>query len=157
MLTQCNQSQYITLMKNNGVHSPSASQASQTNLSNSLVTQYPPAPGVHVLKRSATSTGEQDFPVLWFKFIHPSPKPRMTKTPFSVPSSSSETNRVSNSHSSLVNIPSSRMMLGKPMIEVTKVLTHQVGKNEEYQVGKSEEYFHEENWQKTTKYVENSD
>ena len=25
-----------------------------------------------------------DFPVQWFKFIHPSPKPRMTKTPFQI-------------------------------------------------------------------------
>ena len=67
-------------MKKNCVHSPSAWQASQTNLSNSLVSQYPPEPGEHVLKRSATPTDEQDFPVQWFKFIHPSPKPRMTKT-----------------------------------------------------------------------------
>ena len=52
-------------------------------------------------------------------------------TPFSVPSSSSETNRVSKRHSSLVTISSSRMILGKPKNEVIKVLTHQVGKNEE--------------------------
>ena len=81
MITQCNQSQYLTLMKKNCVHSPSASQASQTNLPNSLVSQYPPDPGEHVLK---TLTGEQDIPVQWFKFIHPSPKPRMTKTPFQI-------------------------------------------------------------------------
>ena len=43
---------------------------------------------------------------------------------FPTPRSSSETNRVSNSHSSLVTTPSSRMILGKPKIEVTKVLTH---------------------------------
>ena len=36
------------------------------------------------MKRSATSTGEQDIPVQWFKFICPSPKPRMTKTPFQI-------------------------------------------------------------------------
>ena len=66
-----------------------------------------------------------------------------TGTPFSVPSPSSETNRVSNSHSSLVTTSSSRMILGKPKNEVTKVLTHQVGKNEEY--------FHGENWHTTTK------
>ena len=65
-----------------------------------------------------------------------------TGTPFPVPSSSSETNRVSNSHSSLVTTSCSRMILGKPKIEVTKVLTHQVGKNEEY--------FHGENWHNTT-------
>ena len=39
MVTQFNQSQYLTLMKKNGVHSPSAIKASQTNLSNSLVCQ----------------------------------------------------------------------------------------------------------------------
>ena len=55
-----------------------------------------------------------------------------TGTPFPVPSSSSETNQVSNSHSSLVTTPSSRMIFGKSKTEVTKVLTHQVGKNEEY-------------------------
>ena len=84
MVTQCNQSQYLTLMKKHCVHSSSTSQASQTNLSNSLVSQYPPDPGEHVLKRSATSIGEQDIPVQWFKFIHPSLKPRMTKTPFQI-------------------------------------------------------------------------
>ena len=67
-------------MKKNGVHSPSGSQASQPNLFDSLLSQYPPDPGEHVLKRSATSIGEQDLQMQWFKFIHPSPKPRMTKT-----------------------------------------------------------------------------
>ena len=84
MVTQCIQSQYLTLMKKNGVHRPYAIQASQTNLSKSLVSQYPPEPGEHVFKRSGTSTGEQDIPVQWFKFIHPSPKPRMTKIPFQI-------------------------------------------------------------------------
>ena len=83
MVTQCNQSQYLTFMKKKGVHSPYAIQASHTNLSNSLVSQYPTERGEHVLKRSATSTGKQDTPVQWFKFIHPSPK-RMTKTPFQI-------------------------------------------------------------------------
>ena len=55
-----------------------------------------------------------------------------TGIPFPTQRSSSETNRVYHSHSSLVTTPSSRMILGKPKIEVTKVLTHQVGKNEEY-------------------------
>ena len=45
----------------------------------------PPDPGEHILKRSATATGKQDFPVKWFKFIHPSPKPRMTETPVQKP------------------------------------------------------------------------
>ena len=66
------------------VHSPSASQASQINLPNSLDSQYPQDPGEHVLKWSGTSAGEQDIPVEWFKFIHPSPKPRMTKTHFQI-------------------------------------------------------------------------
>ena len=44
-----------------------------------------------------------------------------TGNPFSVPSSSFETNRVSNSHSSLVTTPSSRMIFGQPKIKVTKV------------------------------------
>ena len=69
-------------MKNDGVHSPSASQATQINLSNSLVSQYPPDPGEHFLKRYATSTCEQDIPVQWFKVNNPSPKTRMTKIPF---------------------------------------------------------------------------
>ena len=68
---------------------------------------------------------------------------------FPTPRSSSETNRVSNSHSSLVTTPSSRMILGKPKIEVTKVLTHNSGKNGEH--------FYWENWHNTTKNGENSD
>ena len=58
--------------------------------------------------------------------------PGHTGIPFPIPRSSSETNRVSNRHSSLVTTPSSRMILGKPKIEVTKVLTHNSGKNGEY-------------------------
>ena len=46
---------------------------------------------------------------------------------FPTPGSSSETNRVSNRQSSLVTTPSSRMILGKPKIEVTKVLTQEWG------------------------------
>ena len=72
-----------------------------------------------------------------------------TGTPFSVPSSSSETNRVSNSHSSLVTTPSSRLIPGKPKIEVTKVLTYSNGKNGEH--------FYVENWHNTTKNGKNSD
>ena len=66
-----------------------------------------------------------------------------------MPSSSSETNRVSNSHTSLVTTPSSRMIHGKPKIEVTKVLTHTNGKNGEHFYGK--------NWYNTTKNGENSE
>ena len=72
-----------------------------------------------------------------------------TGIPFPTPRSSSETNRVSNSHSSLVTTPSSRMILGKPKIEVTKVLTHNNGKNGEH--------FYGENWHNTTKNGENPD
>ena len=67
-----------------------------------------------------------------------------TGIPFPTPRSSSEAYRVSDSHSSLVTTPSSRMILDKPKIEVTKVLTHTNGKNGE-------------NWHNTTKNGENSD
>ena len=72
-----------------------------------------------------------------------------TAIPFPTPRSSSETNRVSNSHSSLVTTPSSRVILGKPKSEVTKVLTDNSGKNGEH--------FYGENWHNTTKNGENSD
>ena len=68
---------------------------------------------------------------------------------FPTPRSSSETNRVSNKHSSLVTTPSSRKILDKPKIEVTKVLTHTNGKNGQH--------FYGENWHNTTKNGENSD
>ena len=80
MATQCNQFQYLISLNKICAHNPSASQNNQVSLSNSLASPYPPEPGEHVLKRSATDIGEQDFPVKWFKFIHPSPKPRMTET-----------------------------------------------------------------------------
>ena len=85
MATQCNQSQYIILMKQVCSHNPPASQATQTNLSNSLAFPYPPDPGEHVLKKSARATSKQDFQVKWFKVLHPSPKPRMTVTPVQKP------------------------------------------------------------------------
>ena len=72
-----------------------------------------------------------------------------TGIPFPTPRSSSKTNRVSNSLSSLVTTPYKRMILQKPKIEVTKVLTHTNGKNREY--------FYGENWHNTTKNGENSD
>ena len=72
-------------MKQNCAHNPSAGQVSQTNLSNSLAFPYPPDPGEYVLKKSATETGKQDFPVIWFKSIHPSIKPRMTEIPVQKP------------------------------------------------------------------------
>ena len=80
MATQCNQSQYSNLLNQICAHYPSASQVSQANLSNSLTSQYPPDPGEHVLKKSATEIGEQDIPLKWFKFICASSKPRMTET-----------------------------------------------------------------------------
>ena len=72
-----------------------------------------------------------------------------TEIPFPIPRSSSETNRVSNNHSSLVTTPISRMIHGIPKSEVTKVLTHNSGKNGEY--------FYLENWHNTSKNEENSD
>ena len=80
MATQCNQSQYHTLLKQICAHNPSASQGSQVNLSNSLTSQHPPDPGEHVMKKSATEIGEQHIPLKWFKFICPSSKPGMTET-----------------------------------------------------------------------------
>ena len=77
LVFQCNQSQYLPMMKLNCAHNPSTSQLSQTN---PLVSPYPPDPGEHVVKRCATEVGEQDFSVKWLKFIHPSPKQRMTET-----------------------------------------------------------------------------
>ena len=69
-----------TLLKQICAHNPSATQVSQAYLSNSLTSKYPPDPGEHVLKKSATEIGEQDIPLKWFKFICPSSKPRMTST-----------------------------------------------------------------------------
>ena len=57
----------------------------QVSLFNTLASPYPPDPGEHGLKRSATATGKQDFPVKRFKSIHPSPKPWMTETPVQKP------------------------------------------------------------------------
>ena len=85
METQCNQPQYLISSNKICAHYPSASQNNQFSLSNSLASPYPPDPGEHVLKRSATEIGEQDFTVKWFKFIHPSPKPWMNETPVQKP------------------------------------------------------------------------
>ena len=60
-----------------------------------------------------------------------------TGTPFSVPKSSSGTNRVSDCHSSLVTTSSSRWILDKPKIEVTKSLIHHIGKNGEHFYGEN--------------------
>ena len=85
METQYNQPQCLISLNKICAHIPSASQNNQVSLSYSLAFPYPPEPGENVLKRSATATGKQDFPVKWFKFIHPSPKPRKLKTPVQKP------------------------------------------------------------------------
>ena len=54
-----------------------------------------------------------------------------------VPKSSSGTNRVSVCHSSLVTTPSSRLILDKPKIEMTKALIHHIGKNGEHFYGEN--------------------
>ena len=82
MATRCNQSQYLTMMKQSCAHNPSTSQA---RLINPLASPYPPDPGEHVLKKPDTEVGEQDFSVKWFKFIHPHPKQRMNETPVQKP------------------------------------------------------------------------
>ena len=66
MATQCNQSKYLTSLNKICAHNPSSTQNNQVSLSNSLASPYPPDPGEHVLKRFATATGEQDFPVKLF-------------------------------------------------------------------------------------------
>ena len=85
METQCNQPQYLIPLNKICAYIPSASQNNQVSLSNSLASPCPPDPGEHVLKRYATATGKQDFPVKWFKFIHPSPKQRIIETPVQKP------------------------------------------------------------------------
>ena len=56
MESQCNQSQYPTLMKKNCTHNPAISQVRKSNHSNLAAFPYPPDPGEHVLERSATPT-----------------------------------------------------------------------------------------------------
>ena len=56
METQCNQSQYPILMKQNCTHNRSTSQVKKSNHSNPMAFPYPPDPGEHVLERSATPT-----------------------------------------------------------------------------------------------------
>ena len=54
-----------------------------------------------------------------------------------MPKSTSETNRVSDCHSSLVTTPSSRLILDEPKIEVAKALIHHIGKNREHFYGET--------------------
>ena len=58
-----------------------------------------------------------------------------------MPKSSSGTNRVSDCHSRLVTTSSSRWILDKPKIEVTKALIHHIGKTGEHFYG--ENFLHE--------------
>ena len=53
METQCNQSQYPILLKENCTHNPSTSQVRRSYHSNHVTFPYPPDPGEHVLERSA--------------------------------------------------------------------------------------------------------
>ena len=211
METQCNQSQYPTLMKHNCTHNPSVSQVSQNNHSNPVAFPYPPDPGEHVLERSATPTalverdkldisslappkGEMESSFSWtYPFKSPTSstlcfgEPTLRKlnqikllcnpissilcdftlgklnqetefyitqhtplvhtgTPFSMPKSSSGTNRVSDCHSSLVTTSSSRWILNKPKIEVTKALIHHIGKNGEHCYGENFIYEYPKSW-----------
>ena len=63
-----------------------------------------------------------------------------TGTTFSVPTSSSETNQVSDRHPSLVTTPSSRLILDKPKIEMTKDPIHHADKNGEHFYGENSIY-----------------
>ena len=56
MKTQCNQSQYPTMMNQNCTHNPSTSHVRKSNHSNPMAFPYPPDPGEHALERSATPT-----------------------------------------------------------------------------------------------------
>ena len=69
-----------------------------------------------------------------------------TGTPFSMPNSSSGTNRVSDCHSSLVTTSSSRWILDKPKIEVTKALIHHISKNGEHFYGENFIYEYPKSW-----------
>ena len=69
-----------------------------------------------------------------------------TGTPFSMLHSSSGTNRVSDCQSSLVTTSSSRWILDKPKIEVTKALIHCIGKNGEHFYGENFIYEYPKSW-----------
>ena len=70
METQCNQSQYLTLLNKNGAHNLSASQDNQANLSNSLICFEE----ICCRPRGAGFLSEM------VKFIYPTSKPKMTET-----------------------------------------------------------------------------
>ena len=56
METQCNQSQFSTLMKHNCTHNPSTSQVKKSNHINPMAFPYPPYPGEHIVEKSTTPT-----------------------------------------------------------------------------------------------------
>ena len=92
METQCNKSQYPTLMKHNCTHNPSVSQVSQNNHSNPVAFPYPPDPGEHVFERSATPTALVERNKLDLSILAP-PKVEMESSfswtyPFKSPNSS---------------------------------------------------------------------
>ena len=62
-------------------------------------------------------------------------------------------NRVSDCHSRLVTTPSSRLILGKPKIEVTKALIHHIGKNGEHFYGENFIY----DFPKSLKHIKEAD
>ena len=61
--------------------------------------------------------------------------------------------RVSDCHSCLVTTPSSRLILNKPKIEVTKALIHQIGKNGEHFYGENFIY----DFPKSLKHIKEAD
>ena len=169
METQCNQSQFSTLMKHNCTHNPSTSQVKKSNHINPMAFPYPPDPGEHIVEKSTTPTtlverdkldlsslvppkGEIESSFSWtcpFKcptsstlcFGEPTLGKLNQETEFymtkHMPKSFSETNRVSDCHSSLVTTPSSRLILDEPKIEVAKALIHHIGKNGELFYGEN--------------------
>ena len=68
------------LVETNCAHNPSTNQVSQANLSNSLTSQYPPDPGEHVLKKSATENIGAGFFSEMVQVHLPKLEPRMIET-----------------------------------------------------------------------------
>ena len=153
METQCNQSQFPTLMRHNCTHNPSTSQVKESKHINPMAFPYPPDPGEHIVERSATPTALVERDKLDLSSLAP-PKGEMEssfswKCPFKsptsstlcfgeptlgklkhMPKSSSGTNRVSVSHSSLV----------------TKNGEHFYGENFIYDLPKSWKHIKEVDW-----------
>ena len=165
METQYKQSQSHILMKQNCTHNPSTSQVKKSNHTSPMALPYPPDPGEYVLARSAAPTTLVERDKLDLSSLVP-PKGEMESSfswtyPFKSPTSSTlcfgepthgkhnqETeshitkhtplvNRVSDCHSSLVTTPSSRLILDKSKIEVTKVLLYHIDKNGEHFYGEN--------------------